>query len=106
MLRSAEALREQGMFAAFERPSWTRSTRAYRADDGSWVGISGRARVIIYNTELVEEADLPDSVFDLTDPKWNGQIAIPIDDELLVHCVGLVAPQAGGRRARESSFKA
>jgi iron(III) transport system substrate-binding protein len=46
----------------------------YRAQDGSWVGISGRARVLTYNPELV--TDLPKSVFDLADPGWKGRIAI------------------------------
>ena len=46
----------------------------YRAIDGSWVGISGRARVLAYNPELV--SDLPASVFDLADPGWKGRIAI------------------------------
>ena len=46
----------------------------YRAQDGSWVGVSGRARVLTYNPELV--TDLPKSVFDLADPGWKGRIAI------------------------------
>ena len=46
----------------------------YRAKDGSWVGISGRARVLAYNPELV--TDIPKSVFDLADPGWKGRIAI------------------------------
>jgi iron(III) transport system substrate-binding protein len=31
----------------------------------------------MYNTGLVSEADVPQSVFDLTDAKWKGKIAIP-----------------------------
>ena len=46
----------------------------YRSQDGSWVGVSGRARVLTYNPELV--TDLPKSVFDLADPGWKGRIAI------------------------------
>ena len=74
---SAESLRDEGIFAAFDAPALEAIDAGYRADDGSWVGISGRARVIMYNTELVDEADLPHSIFDVTDPKWDGQIAIP-----------------------------
>ena len=49
----------------------------FRSREGKWVGISGRARVIVYNPEKLNEADLPDSIFDLTDPKWKGRIGWP-----------------------------
>lgn len=47
-----------------------------RDDDGRWVGFSGRQRVLVYNPELVDESELPDSVFALTDPEWEGQIGV------------------------------
>ena len=49
----------------------------FRDDDGRWVGTSGRARVIVYNTEALTEDEVPDSVFELTDPKWRGKIGVP-----------------------------
>ncbi len=42
--------------------------------DGEWVGISGRARVVSYNTENLTEEDLPESILDFTDPEWEGRI--------------------------------
>lgn len=48
----------------------------YRADDSAWVGVSGRARVIAYDDRTLLEADVPDSVFELTDPRWRGKVAI------------------------------
>ncbi len=47
-----------------------------RDDDGRWVGLSGRVRVLVYNTELVDPADLPSSVLDLVDPVWRGRIGV------------------------------
>lgn len=44
--------------------------------DGRWVGISGRQRVLVYNSDLVSEADLPDSVFDLTAPRYSGEVGL------------------------------
>jgi iron(III) transport system substrate-binding protein len=49
---------------------------SFRADDGHWVGISGRVRVLVYNTDLVNEADLPASVFDLTQDAYRGEVGI------------------------------
>ena len=42
--------------------------------NGEWIGISGRARVIVYNTNTLTEADLPDSIEGFTDPQWLGKI--------------------------------
>jgi iron(III) transport system substrate-binding protein len=46
------------------------------AADDSWIGLSGRVRTLVYNTDLVDPADLPDSVLDLTDPAFSGQVAV------------------------------
>ena len=51
-------------------PEWARSS------SGKWVGVSGRARVIVYNTDLSED-ELPKSIQELTDPKWKGRIGWP-----------------------------
>lgn len=48
----------------------------YQAGDGTWVGFSGRQRVLVYNPNLVDPADLPDSVLDLTDPAYDGRVAV------------------------------
>ena len=46
----------------------------FRSADGAWVGISGRARVVVYNTETLTADDLPEDIFDFTDPAWNGRV--------------------------------
>jgi iron(III) transport system substrate-binding protein len=47
---------------------------AYRGSDGEWVGVSGRSRTLVYNTEKLQVSDLPETIQDLTDPKWTGRI--------------------------------
>ena len=49
-------------------PNWAQSPA------GLWVGISGRARTLVYNTERLSQEDLPASIFDLTAPKWKGRL--------------------------------
>jgi len=50
------------------------SPESFRSPEDKWVGISGRARVVVYNTDALEEDDLPDSIEDFTDPEWEGRI--------------------------------
>ena len=38
--------------------------------------LSGRVRVLVYNTDDVDPATLPDSVLDLTDPAYSGKVAV------------------------------
>jgi iron(III) transport system substrate-binding protein len=46
----------------------------FHATNGDWIGISGRARVAVYNTDLVTPEQLPASVVELTDPVWRGRV--------------------------------
>ncbi|MBW4646496.1 MAG: iron ABC transporter substrate-binding protein [Goleter apudmare HA4340-LM2] len=47
----------------------------FRSPQGHWLGISGRARVLNYNTNLVKKNQLPNSIWDLTKPQWRGKVA-------------------------------
>ncbi|MDH3607039.1 MAG: iron ABC transporter substrate-binding protein [Acidimicrobiia bacterium] len=49
---------------------------SFRNADGRWIGLSGRVRVLVYNTDLVDAAELPASVFELTDPAYEGRVAL------------------------------
>jgi iron(III) transport system substrate-binding protein len=46
----------------------------FRSRDGTWVGLSGRARTVVYNTERLTEADLPAGLDGFTDPVWKGRL--------------------------------
>ncbi|MDJ0757587.1 MAG: iron ABC transporter substrate-binding protein [Ardenticatenaceae bacterium] len=48
----------------------------FTAQNGDWVGISGRARVVVYNTDEIGDpaAELPDDLMGFTDPAWDGRI--------------------------------
>ena len=49
-------------------PDWAHSPQ------GKWVGLSGRARTVVYNPERVSEDELPDDVWDFVNPEWKGRI--------------------------------
>jgi iron(III) transport system substrate-binding protein len=67
-------LANEGLFQPLPQELLDRVDPRFRSPDGLWVGVSGRARVLVYNTDEVEEAELPASVLDLTDPAWRGRI--------------------------------
>lgn len=48
----------------------------YRSPTGDWVGVSARARVVVYNPSKLTPADMPSSVLGFADPKWKGRIGI------------------------------
>ena len=41
---------------------------------GDWVGVTGRARVVVYNTKSVAADDVPATVSDLTDTRWKDRV--------------------------------
>ncbi len=47
---------------------------ALRSPNDDWVGLSGRARTVVYNTDELTEDDIPDSIADFADPEWEGRI--------------------------------
>lgn len=48
----------------------------YADEDGRWVPLTGRARVVVHNPDLIAEADLPADTADLVDPRYAGQLGI------------------------------
>ena len=68
------AIAEEGLLATLPAEVLELVEERFRSPDGEWVGVSGRARVVAYNTENVSEDDLPDSIFGFTDPEWSGRI--------------------------------
>lgn len=69
------ALAKEGVLDPIAQADLAKVDPKYRAKDGSWVGLSGRVRSVVYNPDLVAAKDLPKSVWDFADPKWQGKIA-------------------------------
>ncbi len=86
-----EDLAAQGIFQPNDSAVVAAVPAGFRAEDGSWAALTLRSRVIMYNTDLVAPEDLPDSVLDLTDPRWRGQIgsADSTNGAMMAHLVVL-----------------
>ena len=69
-------LDELNLLAPVEPESMDEFPAQFRSDRNHWFGFAARARVLIVNTELVSEQQMPDSIYSLLDPQWNGQIGM------------------------------
>lgn len=68
------ALNRHGRLALLPAELTDRVPGLYRSPDNSWLGVSGRARVVVYNTNRLREGNLPEDIFGFTDPIWKGRI--------------------------------
>jgi iron(III) transport system substrate-binding protein len=68
------AVGAEGRLAALPAETLTKVPERFVADDRDWVGVSGRARVVAYDTRTLQENDLPTSIDGFTDPAWSGRI--------------------------------
>lgn len=70
----AIALKDAGCFAPYKSPNAESIPDNFKDPEGYWTGFAARARVIIYNINLVK-GDPPSSVMDFLKPEWKGKAA-------------------------------
>lgn len=89
----AAGLKGKGISAAYRSPAAAGLPPEYSDPEGHWTCFSARARVIIYNTDLVAEDRKPSSIGDLADPRFRGQacIADPRFGTTSMHAAALFA---------------
>ena len=72
---SIGSLAAEGMLDKIPQETLNKVDARFRDPGGEWVGTSGRARTIIYNTETIDpETDLPASILDFTAQEWKGRV--------------------------------
>lgn len=68
------AVSDTGLLVPLPAETLAKTESRFQSESGDWVGISGRARVLVYNTEVLSPAELPASLEELTEPQWRGRI--------------------------------
>ena len=72
---SLGSLAAAGMLADLPQGTLDKVDPRLRDPNGRWIGTSGRARTVIYNTEAINpDTDLPDSILDFTKEEWKGRV--------------------------------
>lgn len=74
---SLAVLADEGVTQTLPEEITSQVDPAFTAPNGEWVGLTGRIRTFVYNTELIDEADVPDNVAAFADPEWEGRIELP-----------------------------
>jgi iron(III) transport system substrate-binding protein len=82
-------LKSKGVIEAYKSPSAEAIPAKYKDPEGYWTGFAARGRVIIYNTNLIQ--DPPTSIMDLLKPEWRGKAAIgkPLFGTTATHAAAL-----------------
>ncbi|MGV8895058.1 MAG: iron ABC transporter substrate-binding protein [Rhodoglobus sp.] len=70
------ALSNAGLFSTLPSDIADAVPAGLTSTDGSWVGITGRARVIAYDSTTLDSKDVPTSIDAFTEPEWNGRLGI------------------------------
>ena len=68
------AISKRGLFQQLPDTIPSKVPEKFRDSGGMWVATSGRARVIAYSSDQIKAEDVPDSIFELTDSKWQGRV--------------------------------
>ncbi len=68
------AIEAAGLFAPLPAETLAIVDPRFRSSDDKWVGITGRARVLAYNTDELAADTLPATVQELTGDAWSGNV--------------------------------
>ncbi len=93
---------QAGLFQAVESDVLEeRIPENLRHPDGHWFGLSTRARVIVYNKEMVKPEEIS-TYEELADPKWKGKICIRSSSNIYnLSLLGSIIAAHGEKEAEE-----
>ncbi|WP_263145413.1 extracellular solute-binding protein [Pseudomonas sp. RIT-PI-AD] len=93
-------LSSQGLLAKVDEATLAQVDPRFSDNNGNWLGITSRVRVLAYNPKRVAESELPQHVLDVAGPEWAGKIAfVPSSGEFLGQTAAVI--RLSGREAAE-----
>jgi len=87
----ADVLRQKDISETYHAQNADGINSVFIEKNYNWIGFSSRARVLLINTRLVKEDDVPESILNLTEEKYRGKVAIanPLFGTTSFHIAGL-----------------
>jgi iron(III) transport system substrate-binding protein len=95
------ALAQAGRFSPLPQDVLEMVEPRFRSPEGLWIGTSARARTVVYNTNNLTEADLPDDIFGFCAPEWQGRLGWAPTNGSFQAFVTALRVIEGEERARE-----
>jgi len=98
----ALVLKRKGITSSYLSPNAAEIPDEFKDAEDHWIGFSSRARVLLYNTNLVKSEAAPNSIYDFINLKWKGQgtIANPLFGTTSFH-VAAIFSALGDAAAKE-----
>jgi iron(III) transport system substrate-binding protein len=95
------ALARAGLLRELPADLLDRVPQRFRSPDDVWIGLSGRARSVVYNPERIDAASLPQSLEEIGDPRFRGSFGVaPTNASFQAH-MALYATVRGERALGE-----
>jgi iron(III) transport system substrate-binding protein len=95
------AVASEGRLSVLPPSTLERVPQRFRAPGKRWVGVSGRARVVAYNTEVITPAQLPKTIWGYTASRWKGKVGLPPTNASFQAFVSAMRLRAGDDRTRD-----
>ena len=89
----AAILKAKGVSTSYRSPQAAGLPQQFSDPEEYWTGFSARARILLYNRNLVAEDQKPTSIMDLLDPRFKGKacMANPLFGTTSMHAAALFA---------------
>ncbi len=86
-------LMEQGILEPYKSVYWEKFPALFKDKNYYWTGFGARARVLIYNVNMLSPDQVPASILDLTRPEWKKKVtmAYPLFGTTSMHVAALYA---------------
>jgi iron(III) transport system substrate-binding protein len=94
-------LAERDLLARLDEETLDAVPSQFESAEGLWVGVSARRRVLVYDSEQVDAAELPRSVFDLTADEYRGRVGIAPSNASFQDFVSAMRQIEGDARTEE-----
>lgn len=84
-------LKNKDILEKYVSPSADDIYAQFKDPNSYWTGFAARCRVLICNSDILADEQLPNSIFELVSPKWKGKVALayPLFGTTATHAAAL-----------------